>query len=154
MYLIFYFIKQVERLEEVRDQERESPIFTELPANHIFEVANLVLDNATQVGLVVVAIMLVFISQDIEKADEVRTVLKDLWDLRQAKLRLDCWIVAKFQVKLSWESCPLFNYSLRKSVMGFIESGLLQAKLNNLQVTLLSFSAILLPKPTLNKYCS
>ena len=138
MYLIFYFIKQVERLEEVRDQERESPIFTELPANHIFEVANLVLDNATQVGLVVVAIMLVFISQDIEKADEVRTVLKDLWDLRQAKLRLDCCIVAKFQVKLSWESCPLFNYSLRKSVMGFIESGLLQAKLNNLQVTLLS----------------
>ena len=88
---IFYFIKQVERLEEVRDQERESPIFTELPANHIFEVANLVLDNATQVGLVV-AIMLVFFSQDIEKADEVRTVLKDLWDLRQAKLRLDCWI--------------------------------------------------------------
>ena len=81
----------------MRDQERESPIFTELPANHIFEVANLVLDNATQVGLVV-AIMLVFISQDIEKADEVRTVLKDLWDLRQAKLRLDCWIVANFQV--------------------------------------------------------
>ena len=79
----------------MRDQERESPIFTELPANHIFEVANLVLDNATQVGLVV-AIMLVFISQDIEKADEVRTVLKDLWDLRQAKLRLDCWIVTKF----------------------------------------------------------
>ena len=67
----------------MRDQERESPIFTELPANHIFEVANLVLDNATQ---------------DIEKADEVRTVLKDLWDLRQAKLRLDCWIVAKFEV--------------------------------------------------------
>ena len=82
-------------MEEVRDQERESPIFTELPANHIFEVANLVLDNATQVGLVA-AIMLVFISQDIEKADEVRTVLKDLWDLRQAKLRLDCWKVAKF----------------------------------------------------------
>ena len=81
----------------MRDQERECPIFTELPANHIFEVANLVLDNATQVGMVA-AIMLVFISQDIEKADEVRTVLKDLWDLRQAKLRLDCWIVAKFQV--------------------------------------------------------
>ena len=48
-------------------------------------------------------------TQDIEKADEVRTVLKDLWDLRQAKLR--------------------------RSVMGFIESGLLQAKLNNAQVT-------------------
>ena len=95
MYLIFYFIKQVERLEEVRDQERESPIFTELPANHIFEVANLVLDNATQVILVAaifVICVLESILQDIEKADEVRTVLKDLWDLRQAKLRLDCWI--------------------------------------------------------------
>jgi len=95
---------EVERLEEVRDQERESPIFTQLPANHIFEVANLVLDNATQ---------------DIEKADEVRTVLKDLWDLRQAKLR--------------------------KSVMGFIESGLLQAKLNNLQLIELNNVRPLLP---------
>ena len=92
-----------------------------------------------------VSCVLKSILQDIEKADEVRTVLKDLWDLRQAKLRLDCCIVAKFQVKLSWESCPLLNYSLRKSVMGFIESGLLQAKLNNLQVTPPSLSAILRP---------
>ena len=77
---------QVERLEEVRDQERESPIFTELPANHIFEVANLVLDNATQVSDCKHMCLHDFL-QDIEKADEVRAVLKDLWDLRQAKLR-------------------------------------------------------------------
>ena len=81
---------QVERLEEVRDQERESPIFTELPANHIFEVANLVLDNATQVrDWQCCHLCSTHTSQDIEKADEVRTVLKDLWDLRQAKLRWD-----------------------------------------------------------------
>ena len=75
-------------MEEVRDQERESPIFTELPANHIFEVANLVLDNATQVSQsVLLHVCVPHTFQDIEKADEVRTVLKDLWDLRQAKLR-------------------------------------------------------------------
>ena len=76
----------MERLEEVRDQERESQIFTELPANHIFEVANLVLDNATQVSDCKHMCLHDFL-QDIEKADEVRAVLKDLWDLRQAKLR-------------------------------------------------------------------
>ena len=83
---LFLLAVQVERLEEVRDQERESPIFTELPANHIFEVANLVLDNATQVRYCF-HMCVPHIFQDIEKADEVRTVLKDLWDLRQAKLR-------------------------------------------------------------------
>ncbi len=86
----------VARLEEVRDQEREEAFFTELPATHLFVVSNLLLDVATQ---------------DIEKADEVRTVLKDIWDLRQAKLR--------------------------KSVNAFIQSGLLQAKLNNCQVNII-----------------
>jgi len=94
----------VDRLEEARDQEREEALFTELPAPHMFVVANLLLDVATQ---------------DIEKADEVRTVLKDLWDLRQAKLR--------------------------RSVMGFIESGLLQAKLNNAQLIELNNVRPLLP---------
>ena len=56
------------------------------PTRDRFEVANLVLDNATQVcNCCQMCIPHIF--QDIEKADEVRTVLKDLWDLRQAKLR-------------------------------------------------------------------
>lgn len=38
-----------------------------------------------RLGTVVACVPNIF--QDIEKADEVRTVLKDLWDLRQAKLR-------------------------------------------------------------------
>merc|ERR1712226_1064606 len=90
--------------EEVRDQEREEGLFTELPAKDMFVVANLLMDVATQ---------------DIEKADEVRTVLKDIWDLRQAKLR--------------------------KGVNGFIQSGNLQARLNNLQLIELNTARPLLP---------
>ena len=52
----------------MRDQEKEESFFTEMPASNIFVVANLILDVATV---------------DIEKADEVRTVLKDIWDIRQ-----------------------------------------------------------------------
>ena len=77
---------QVEKLEEVRYQERQSQNFTQLPANHIFEVANLVLDNANQVSHCC-HMCVTHIFQDIRRADEVRTVLKDVWDLRQAKLR-------------------------------------------------------------------
>jgi hypothetical protein len=31
------------RLEELREQERESAFFTEMPAAHIFETANIIL---------------------------------------------------------------------------------------------------------------
>merc|ERR1712059_175362 len=94
----------VDRLEEVRDQEREEDLFTEMPAKNIFVVANLLLDVATQ---------------DIERADEVRTVLKDIWDIRQAKLR--------------------------KSVDIFIQGNFLQAKLNHLQLIELNNVRPLLP---------
>ena len=52
----------------MRDQEKEEAFFTEMPTSNIFVVANLILDVATV---------------DIEKADEVRTMLKDIWDIRQ-----------------------------------------------------------------------
>ena len=57
---------------QVRDDEKEVEPFTFLPAPDLFVVANLLLDVA---------------SEDIEKAADVRTVLKDIWDIRQAKLR-------------------------------------------------------------------
>ena len=94
----------VDRLEEVRDQEKEEAFFTEMPAANMFVVANLILDIATV---------------DIEKADEVRTVLKDIWDLRQAKLR--------------------------KSVDRFIQEGYLHSKLNHLQLIELNNVRPLLP---------
>ena len=35
---------ELEQLEECLEEERESPVFTQLPANHLFEVANIMLD--------------------------------------------------------------------------------------------------------------
>lgn len=95
---------EVERLEEVRDMEKEDPLFTEMPASNIFVVTNLILDCA---------------KEDIEKADQVRMVLRDIWDIRQAKLR--------------------------KSVDGFIQGGFLHSKLNHLQLIELNSVRPLLP---------
>lgn len=59
-------------LEEVRDAEREQTFFTQLPNPHLFAVAQLLLDVAMA---------------DLAEVDRLRTALKDLWDVRQAKLR-------------------------------------------------------------------
>jgi hypothetical protein len=47
--------------------------FAAMPHEHMFVIAQLILDVATP---------------DISKADEIRTTLKDIWDIRQSKLRL------------------------------------------------------------------
>ena len=88
----------------MRDSEREEALFTEMPANNIFVVANIILDCA---------------KEDIEKADEVRMVLRDIWDIRQAKLR--------------------------RSVDGFIQGSFLHSKLNFLQLIELQAVRPLLP---------
>lgn len=54
------------------ETETEEKLFTELPAPNMFVVANIVLDVA---------------KEDIDKADMVQKLLKDIWDRRQAKLR-------------------------------------------------------------------
>ena len=46
--------------------------FAAMPHEHMFVIAQLILDVATA---------------DISKADEIRTTLKDIWDIRQSKLR-------------------------------------------------------------------
>ena len=61
-----------EILEEVRDSEKSNPFFGPLPNGHMFVVAQLILD----VGI-----------SDISHADLIKTILKDIWDIRQAKLR-------------------------------------------------------------------
>uniref|UniRef100_A0A8C2YDC5 DNA replication complex GINS protein PSF2 n=1 Tax=Coturnix japonica TaxID=93934 RepID=A0A8C2YDC5_COTJA len=56
----------VEKLEEIRDQERKEDTFTPMPMGNASEHA----------------------SDNIPKADEIRTLVKDTWDTRMAKLRL------------------------------------------------------------------
>ena len=64
-----------------------------LPSRHLFVAAQLLMDVAVQ---------------DLSSADEVRTLLKDIWDIRQAKLR--------------------------RSVDAFVQSGMQHAKLDHLQL--------------------
>ena len=70
----------------------------------MFVVANLILDVAMD---------------DFAKTDDIRVLLKDIWDIRQAKLR--------------------------KSVDTFIQGGFQQAKLNHLQLIELNTMRPLLP---------
>ncbi|XP_055001035.1 DNA replication complex GINS protein PSF2 isoform X2 [Sorex araneus] len=55
-----------EKLEKVRDQERQEETFTPVPSPHYMELTRLLLSQA----------------------DEIRTLVKDVWDTRTAKLRV------------------------------------------------------------------
>ncbi|XP_061225925.1 DNA replication complex GINS protein PSF2 isoform X1 [Neopsephotus bourkii] len=63
----------VGKLEEIRDQERKQDTFTRMPSPYYMELTKLLLNYA---------------SDNIPKADEIRTLVKDTWDTRIAKLRL------------------------------------------------------------------
>ncbi|TKS70074.1 GINS protein PSF2 [Collichthys lucidus] len=62
-----------DKLEEMRDLERKEDAFTPVPSPYYMELTKLLLNYA---------------SDNIPKADEIRTLVKDIWDTRVAKLRL------------------------------------------------------------------
>lgn len=59
-------------LTDIKVAETEAAVFTKMPSAHYREVADLILNNA---------------AEDVPRADEVRALVKDVWDLRMAKLR-------------------------------------------------------------------
>ncbi|KAL5022888.1 hypothetical protein ScPMuIL_002043 [Solemya velum] len=62
----------VEKLKDKKQEEMDSKFFTAMPSDQYMEVTQLILKSATD---------------DIPHADEIRTLVKDIWDLRIAKLR-------------------------------------------------------------------
>ncbi|XP_013388139.1 DNA replication complex GINS protein PSF2 isoform X2 [Lingula anatina] len=62
----------VEALEEVKQKETDDKFFTAMPSNHYMEITQLLMKYAPE---------------DIPRADQIRTLIKDIWDLRNAKLR-------------------------------------------------------------------
>uniref|UniRef100_A0A8C0DRU0 GINS complex subunit 2 n=1 Tax=Balaenoptera musculus TaxID=9771 RepID=A0A8C0DRU0_BALMU len=62
-----------EKLEKIRDHERKEETFTPMPSLYYMELTKLLLNHA---------------SDNIPKADEIRTLIKDVWDTRTAKLRV------------------------------------------------------------------
>eukprot|EP00069_Balaena_mysticetus_P010247 bmy_06744T0 len=65
--------KLLKKLEKIRDHERKEETFTPMPSLHYMELTKLLLNHA---------------SDNIPKADEIRTLIKDVWDTRTAKLRV------------------------------------------------------------------
>ncbi|KAG7230207.1 hypothetical protein INR49_012340 [Caranx melampygus] len=61
------------KLEDIRELERKEDAFTPVPSPYYMELTKLLLNHA---------------SDNIPKADEIRTLVKDIWDTRIAKLRL------------------------------------------------------------------
>ncbi|XP_054713802.1 DNA replication complex GINS protein PSF2-like [Uloborus diversus] len=62
----------LEKLEEIKQEETDSSIFSPMPSEHYKEIAQLLFDVAIS---------------DIPNADEIQTLIKDIWDIRMAKLR-------------------------------------------------------------------
>ncbi|ESO07225.1 hypothetical protein HELRODRAFT_76714 [Helobdella robusta] len=62
----------VEILQQKKQEEIDSKFFTEMPSKHYMEVSQL---------------MLKYASENLTRADEVRTLVKDIWDIRSSKLR-------------------------------------------------------------------
>jgi len=62
----------VEKLESTKDEEATSEFFTRLPNPHFREMCHLLLAHA---------------ADNVPHADTLRTLVKDIWDIRAAKLR-------------------------------------------------------------------
>lgn len=62
----------VDKLQEMLEEEKASKFFTQLPTNFYLEITQMLLTVA---------------SEDIPQGNDIKTAVKDLWDLRIAKLR-------------------------------------------------------------------
>ena len=77
----------VDNLEEAKESEKQTQYFTELPDPFLFVKAQLIMD----VG-----------NEDIPRVDEVRTTIKDIWDIRQSKLRYGSFWRKILKISWSW----------------------------------------------------
>ncbi|GJQ83352.1 hypothetical protein Trydic_g18137 [Trypoxylus dichotomus] len=70
----------VEKLEELKEEEKVSRTFIKMPSEHYMVEAKLLLGHA---------------SDDIPRADEIRTIIKDIWDIRMSKIRSSVDVLVK-----------------------------------------------------------
>ncbi|OWR45505.1 probable DNA replication complex GINS protein PSF2 [Danaus plexippus] len=62
----------IEILEGIKEEEKKSRFFTKMPNEHYMVEAKLILGAA---------------NEDIPRAAEIKTIIKDIWDIRMSKLR-------------------------------------------------------------------
>ncbi|XP_017858984.1 PREDICTED: probable DNA replication complex GINS protein PSF2 [Drosophila arizonae] len=63
---------ELETLEEIKEEEKRSKFFTKMPCEHYMVVAQLVMSTAPD---------------DVPRCEELRTIIKDIFDIRESKLR-------------------------------------------------------------------
>ncbi|EDV99121.1 probable DNA replication complex GINS protein PSF2 [Drosophila grimshawi] len=63
---------EMETLEEIKEEEKRSKFFTKMPSEHYMVVAQLVMSTAPD---------------DVPRCEELRTIIKDIFDIRESKLR-------------------------------------------------------------------
>lgn len=63
---------QLDNLKSIKEDEKLSNLFTQMPSNHYMEEAQILLGTSYD---------------DIPDGDNIRTAVKDIWDLRMSKLR-------------------------------------------------------------------
>ncbi|XP_055838468.1 probable DNA replication complex GINS protein PSF2 [Episyrphus balteatus] len=63
---------ELELLEEIKEEEKRSRFFTKMPSEHYMIEAQLILSTAPD---------------DVPKCEEIRTIIKDIFDIRESKLR-------------------------------------------------------------------
>ncbi|KAJ8944042.1 hypothetical protein NQ318_016240 [Aromia moschata] len=71
---------EIEALETIKENEKLSRTFTKMPSEHYMIEAKLLLG---------------FASDDIPRADEIRTIIKDIWDIRMSKIRSSVDVLVK-----------------------------------------------------------
>ncbi|XP_037805546.1 probable DNA replication complex GINS protein PSF2 [Lucilia sericata] len=59
-------------LEEIKEEEKRSKFFTKMPSEHYMIEAQLIMSTAPD---------------DVPRCEEIRTVIKDIFDIRESKLR-------------------------------------------------------------------
>lgn len=92
----------VATLESVKKAEVDQSVFTPMPSEHYMEVSHLLITNAPA---------------EIPDGDEVKSLIKDIWDVRMAKLRtsLNIFIteertVAKVNNLTQFEICQIRRF--------------------------------------------
>ncbi|XP_028168018.1 probable DNA replication complex GINS protein PSF2 [Ostrinia furnacalis] len=63
---------ELDALENIKEEEKRSRFFTKMPNEHYMVEAKLILGVA---------------AEDIPNSSEIKTVIKDIWDIRMSKLR-------------------------------------------------------------------
>ncbi|KAM3961304.1 DNA replication complex GINS protein PSF2-like protein [Aphomia sociella] len=63
---------EVDKLENIKEEEKRSRFFTKMPNPHYMVEAKLILGAA---------------GDDIPNSSEIKTIIKDIWDIRMSKLR-------------------------------------------------------------------